>query len=316
MARNKAQISDSAKDDKNSEIPLSDQVETESGKEELLYLALGHEVRRSMLKIIGTQGFVGFSALKNQLKVSTGTIYHHLKILADLITQDKQKKYHLSPLGMHAYRMLQQNLDSIGSVQTEKKLLMDRSIRKLSNIGLLKPVFRFFIQNFRRSVFFASGIVFLVALLSAIFGVQAFLNIYLPLTPQMEIFLLGHPIIQFVSVIVGYCALFLIIEGLSRLLFHKKDNSGRLFIMISISFIPLIVYILIIGILRSLPIGSDAFLIISRVFLILFQVWVTILLAYCISAVKYVKFERGLIIVIFIDYGMLMLLLLLNSPLI
>ncbi len=315
MARNKAQSSDSSKDEKKSEIIITDQSDTESQNEELLYLALGHEVRRNILKIIGNQGFVGFSAMKKQLKVSTGTIYHHLDVLDDLITQDEQKKYHLSPLGMHAYRMLQQNLDSIGALQTEKKLLMDRNIRKLQNIGLLKPLFQYFLQNQRRGAILAMGIVFLVALSSAIFRVQAFLNIFLPLTPQMEIFLSGHPIIQFLSAIAGYCVLFLIIEGLSRLLFHKRDNSRWLFIMISISFIPVIGYIIIIGILRSLPIGADSFLIISRIFLILFQVWVTILLAYCISAVKYVKFERGLIIVIFVDYGTLLLLFLLNFPL-
>ncbi|MHA1672949.1 MAG: winged helix-turn-helix domain-containing protein [Promethearchaeota archaeon] len=315
MARNKAQSSDKPREEKSSENIITDQSDTESQNEELLYLALGHEVRRNIIKIIGNQGFVGFSVMKKQLRVSTGTIYHHLDVLKDLITQDEQKKYHLSPLGKHAFRMLKQNLDTFGALQTEKKLLMDRNVRKLQNIGLFKPLFQYFLQNRRRGAFLATGIVFLVALFSAIFRVQAFLNIFLPLTPQMEIFLSGHPIIQFLSAIAGYCSLFLIVEGLSRLLYHKKDNSAWLFIMISISFIPVIGYIIIIGILRSIPLSASTFLLISRVFLILFQVWVTILLAYCISAVKYVKFERGLIIVIFVDYGTLMLLFLLNFPL-
>ncbi|MFW9946978.1 MAG: winged helix-turn-helix domain-containing protein, partial [Candidatus Odinarchaeota archaeon] len=67
------------------------------------YYALGHDLRRKIIKIIGDNEFSSFTTLKKELKVSTGTIYHHLDALSQLIEQRKDKKYYLTELGQHAY---------------------------------------------------------------------------------------------------------------------------------------------------------------------------------------------------------------------
>ena len=72
-------------------------------------------MRRKIIKIIGDNDCSSFTILKTELKVSTGTIYHHLESLSQLIEQKEDKKYYLNDLGIHAYNSLQDiNVTNIG----------------------------------------------------------------------------------------------------------------------------------------------------------------------------------------------------------
>ena len=73
---------------KNEEKPLK---KKNQDVESSFYIALSHEIRRKILRIIGDNGFSSFTYLKRILKVSTGTIYHHLEALAQLIKQKKTR---------------------------------------------------------------------------------------------------------------------------------------------------------------------------------------------------------------------------------
>ena len=84
--------------------------------ESSFYYALSHEIRRKILKIIGDNEFSSFTNLKRILKVSTGTIYHHLDSLSQLIHQKKNKKYYLTDLGIHAYNSLKENIEIMESI--------------------------------------------------------------------------------------------------------------------------------------------------------------------------------------------------------
>jgi len=53
--------------------------------------------------------------------VSTGTIYHHLDTLSNLIEQQDNKKYYLTELGLHAYNSLIDNKDNIITPEFSKK---------------------------------------------------------------------------------------------------------------------------------------------------------------------------------------------------
>ncbi|MHA2398710.1 MAG: winged helix-turn-helix domain-containing protein, partial [Promethearchaeota archaeon] len=63
---------------------------------------MSHEIRRKIITIIGENEFTSFTQLKNELKVSTRTIYHHLETLSGLIEQKEDKKYYLKDLGLYA----------------------------------------------------------------------------------------------------------------------------------------------------------------------------------------------------------------------
>lgn len=60
---------------------------------------LAHPLRQKILLYIEKEVEVGYKDLKNECQVATGTLYHHLKILKDLIEQNEQKKYILTPKG-------------------------------------------------------------------------------------------------------------------------------------------------------------------------------------------------------------------------
>ncbi|WP_457556943.1 winged helix-turn-helix domain-containing protein [Candidatus Harpocratesius sp.] len=309
MTNRNVQLQEKHKKKKN-----NDKKDHESNMEEKVYIALGHEFRRKILRIIGKQGFTSFSEIKKMLNVSTGTIYHHLEVLQDLIIQDERKKYHLSPLGLHAYQIILKGGDAIASLELEKKIFLDQNLKTWQSWAIFQPILKYYLNHYKYGMVFSGLIIFIIAILSALFHVQAFVNIYLPIFEPFEFFLTRYPIIQFFSVFLGYIFLFLLVEGLVRGLFHKKENGQWLFVMLSVSYIPLIFYLICIGILRLFPLEVNTFLVISRLLLVIFQVWGTIILALSISLVKFIKFERGLIIVLFIDYATLMVLLLFNTP--
>ena len=82
--------------------------------------------------------------------------------------------------------------------------------------------------------------------------------------------------------------------------------------MLSIPYLPILIYLGIYSILNLIiPTIDPLFL---DILLLLFQVWSMILLAKVISTVKIVKFERGLLLAILIDYGPFMIMLIVNNP--
>ena len=95
------------------------------------YYALGHEIRRRIIKIIGDSNVSTFTLLKKELKVSTGTIYHHLETLTNLIEQRNDKKYYLTELGVYAYNSLKDNIETIKSPDFAHRELKSPILRKL-----------------------------------------------------------------------------------------------------------------------------------------------------------------------------------------
>jgi len=56
--------------------------------------------------MLGEQGKMGFKELRSNLGLGVGTVYYHLDMLSDFITQDKSRKYSLNDRGQLLYRSL------------------------------------------------------------------------------------------------------------------------------------------------------------------------------------------------------------------
>ena len=289
---------------------------SEGEKEEDFYTALGHKIRREIIKLIGKNEFAGFSQMKKITGASTGTIYHHLEILEDLITQDKSKKYHLTELGEHAYKFLGRNLDSIESTEVSEKILNSEHSngKKWLERGQFKKVFQYLLENRDQGIFASMFIISVVALICGFFDIRAYLYFFIPgedVRPISEpnsntgIFDFGI----FFSVILGSLIIFGIIELLCRFIFGKRENPAQLLSIFGISYIPMIFYLLIVVIFKIGEIGP-----LRITFLLVFQVWSMVLLAYSISLTKNIRFERGLIISVFLDYGAFIYILLIRNP--
>ena len=91
-------------------------------------------MRRKIINIIGENKFSSFTLLKKELKVSTGTIYHHLDTMSQLIEQKDDKKYYLTELGLHAYDSLKDNIDTIITPDFSKKEFSSPILRGLMRL--------------------------------------------------------------------------------------------------------------------------------------------------------------------------------------
>ena len=68
-----------------------------------IFVALGHPIRIKIIEMISQAEFAGFTRLKTGLNLSVGSLYYHLEVLGNLITQNSQRKYILSNVGEVAH---------------------------------------------------------------------------------------------------------------------------------------------------------------------------------------------------------------------
>jgi len=284
----------------------------ENNLEADFYYALGHELRRKIIKIIGDNDFSSFTILKKELKVSTGTIYHHLESLSQLIEQKEDKKYYLNDLGVHAYNSLQDNIETYVTREFSKKEFTSPILK-----GLMLITPKKFITannfNFPQVLIIFFGIIGFGAILS-------WLTALFPLFLYFGDFYLNN---EGISVMIrnllplffifNYIVYYLIIEGLCRLFYKKRENSLKFFLSFSFIFFPMLLYLAlhyIFFLTNSLELQIVS--IIDNIVLIIFQVWGLWIQTYNLSVYKYLKVENSLIISLLVHYGAFSLLLLLS----
>jgi len=269
-------------------------------KEENFYSALSHEIRRKMLKIIGEQGHSSFTNFKKILGTSTGTIYHHLEVLKDLIFQENNKKYYLTTLGGHAYKFLDQNIDSIESTKISEKDIKSPFLRGILSFTPKKM----FLGNPRENILtivISISIMIMGAILTGFSGLNTCILFFQEsvenplLLDWFSRFILG------LIFVLNYFALFGLADLFSYLFYKKKENSFKIFLNFGLIYFPILCYLVIHFILLILNLNYLTFL--DNIILIFFQIWALWLLTYNLSVNKYIKIERALIISLVIHYG-------------
>jgi AcrR family transcriptional regulator len=81
----------------------------EDGLEKVI-LALSYGKRRALLMKLGESGSMSIKDLKRELGLSTGSLYHNLLALGELVEQTSDKKYALSEQGRRVYLALKSGL--------------------------------------------------------------------------------------------------------------------------------------------------------------------------------------------------------------
>ncbi|MCD6235766.1 MAG: hypothetical protein J7J94_02070 [Thaumarchaeota archaeon] len=79
----------------------------ERTEDELLWL-LRYRTRRRILLAIGDAGKISATALRDSLKISTGSLYYNLRQLRGFVTQDKDRNYVLTEEGKRVYKALKE----------------------------------------------------------------------------------------------------------------------------------------------------------------------------------------------------------------
>ena len=255
-----------------------------------------------MLEIIGDNGYSSFTILKKELKVSTGTIYHHLDALSQLIEQKSDKKYYLTDLGQLAYNSLKENISNISKDVSSKEF--NSPILK----GLMYLTPKKFINASSKSNFFPLGISILILVTGATF---CYLNNLFPFFLLFSTFPnyenLQAPITNILGAIIfilNYLVYFFIVESLIRLFYKNKNNTKEFLSTFAFIFIPSDIYLTIHYIFRVFDfIEIPSINIIDNVVMILLQAWSLWILTYSIIAYKQLKIENALILSLLLHYG-------------
>ncbi|MGV9171400.1 MAG: hypothetical protein ACOC4M_00540 [Promethearchaeia archaeon] len=266
------------------------------------YIALSHDIRRKIIKIIGEKEFTSFTKLKKTLKVSTGTIYHHLDNLSGLIKQKDDKKYYLTSLGEHAYETMLENMETI-KTPTSKEEFSSPLLQLL-----LKLTPRRFIEFEEDDMPYTVLLSIIILIIGAIFnGLNGFYMFFLfnvnaanfvnSLDFLFKVWLS-------ISFLINFVLYFLLVEGINRYLLQKDENSRKFLISFSIILFPMVFYLIIHYLFTVTSLIEFSIInIIDKSLMIFFQVWALWLLTYSLALLKDIKIENALIISLVLHYS-------------
>ncbi|MFX1443356.1 MAG: hypothetical protein ACFFHV_08085 [Promethearchaeota archaeon] len=235
--------------------------------------------------------------------MSTGTIYHHLDSLSQLIVQGKNKKYYLTDLGLHAYNSLKENIEIMESSKFSKGEYNSPLLKFLFALTPIKFI-SFEEKDKPYNVIISIVILILGTILCGLNGFYSFLLFFIK-TPEdiYQLSLISHVIFA-VMFIINFFVYFLLVEISCRLFYRKKENTLNFFLSFPIILYPMVIYLLIHFILLSTELIQIAIInFIDTVLLIFFQILSLWLLTYNLKESKGLKIERGLIIALLLHYG-------------
>jgi len=266
--------------------------------EKKFYEALDHEIRRKILRMIGERGYGTFTEFKKTLEIGTGTLYHHLNILAPLVYQKDDKKYYLTKLGEMTLNFMQDNVPYLGTIKKED-LEGKGSMRFAKIMPIIKNIDarRIFARLFDKHPRFArySIIVPLAMFIAgAILGFQDYVYFFpifkFLLTPPLQV-----PAF-IIEGIISWIVIWGLIEGFCYINYKKKANFSLSLAGCGISFAPLLLYEITVFGFHAFAI--DVPVILSGFLLIVAQVVTLYLLVTFQMYQKGLKIEKSLSIVL------------------
>lgn len=236
--------------------------------------------RRRIIEMLGEQERVGFKEFRDNLKVGVGTLYYHLDILSDFITQDKNRKYILNGRGRLLYQALKE-----GSMPAALKL--DRTYQS----GVLRWLFLSPIlsrmNNSAKWLPISALILVLGAVGTALARLDPLLLFYTPTTRGFEL--------TAASFLFYWVGAFFFVDLLAYILYRRLGDDVHLFICMGVAALPLAAYPYLHMVL-SLTISPIMMTYVLRGVLLVFQVWSLILLTSAFSYGKGLRIERAVIL--------------------
>ena len=262
-----------------------------------IHSLLKDPTRRKIIVMLGEQERVGFKEFRDTLKIGVGTLYYHLDILSDYISQDKNRKYMLSEKGKLLYKALTE-----GSIPTSLKLDKTYQSGRLRWI-FLAPVFSM-ITNPIRWLPVSALILFFGAIGVSLSGLETLLLFYTPTIHSFEL--------EAAFFILSWISVFFFTDILAHLLFKRSGDDLHLFTCMTLAAIPLAAYPYIYIVLSSI-IPATIVTLLLRILLLILQVWTLILVTSALSYGKGLRLERSIIISLSLLYLNIALLIILGN---
>jgi DNA-binding transcriptional ArsR family regulator len=253
------------------------------------YTLLRDPARRRIVEILGEQGKIGFKELRQSLGLGVGTVYYHLDMLSEFVTQDKERKYVLNDRGRLLYASLKE-----GSLPPALEM-GDALSHRVGRWIFLSPVFA---KSARPLVLLP--VAFVVLLLGAfgvaMVGVQPMLFFYRPFTA------LGFEAV-FALFIANWVGLYLFGEVMVYLFFKRSGSDLQLFVCLGVAALPLAVFPYLFLFLDYA---------VLQYLLFAFQVWTLLLLSAAFSFGKGIRLDKSIILSLVVIYLNTMILFLLG----
>jgi hypothetical protein len=192
------------------------------------YTLLRDPARRKIIEILGTQEKIGFKELRETLGLGVGTVYYHLDMLSDFVTQDRQRKYRLNDRGGALYRVLKE-----GNVPPTLEI-SEAFSHRLGKWLFLSPVFAKTDKPLR-ILPVSVAILLMGALGSAYAKLDSALFFYFPYSAYSFTSIMALYIFNWVG-------LFLFAELFTYVIYRRAGNDVQLFTCIGIAALPLAIY--------------------------------------------------------------------------
>jgi hypothetical protein len=274
-------------------------IATKAASKDLFYLygIVSHPIRRRIVEVLGGEGPTSFTTLKNRVDAKVGTLYYHLDMLKGLVSQDSQKRYLLTSVGMDAYSRLQSSEYVDSTSLLVQNLPEDRGIvERVSNVLALGPLWPMVVAGSILPKVGAIGLVGLGAFLvyqARLETVLLFLNPVLTGSMLLSLeFLVSWIIVYGMSDLVG------------TLMFHRKGEHLALLLATGYALAPLLAFsvwwnLVIYYSFRTSFVSTFIF---SRILLIILQAWALGMLAKAVSVVKGLRLERAAVVGLVVAY--------------
>lgn len=232
--------------------------------------------------MLGEQGKTGFKELRSSLGLGVGTVYYHLDMLSDFISQDKSRKYSLNDRGQSLYKSLKD-----GNVSPTLRVGSEALSHRLGRWLFLSPVFS---KTTRLEIFLPMAIAVLVlgALGSASAKLEPVFFFYFSSVRSFE-----SVAVMFLFYWVG---IFFLAEAIIYVLFRRKGGDLQLFACLGLAALPLALFPYL---YLAIPIASSWM---SRYVLLILQVWTLLLTSSAFSFGKGLRLDRSIIVSLIILY--------------
>jgi DNA-binding transcriptional ArsR family regulator len=256
-----------------------------------IFEILAHPIRRRILEEVHNRGEVSYSIFTEQMAIPTGTLYHHLRYMKDLIEQGDNKQYRLTPKGVYAIELVQ---------SSEINFASDLTHPQIPSLTVFDSLFRSFVKNPVRSFTEGAIIVLVFLVFTASIGAVVF-----------GPFLLSGSGLKFYEVILIGLGSWLLCAGVLELItqqvYKRRENSLALATACALMFIPsgsLGVFLFFLTRLEFMAsISSNTLLLIE----IGTQILSVFVLAAAITRLKFLSRERAALIALIVNYLLLVI---------
>lgn len=261
-----------------------------------VYSALSHPLRKKIVELLGEKQLAGFKDFKDTFKVSVGTLYYHLDMLDDLITQNKEKKYVLTDKGKSALRFLKSNEEQFKHEKAFEERKPSAFSSFVNEIVFGRWLFTSVASNPLR---YLPEVLILVGLGAWIFAETNIepLMLFYNNQPTWS----SHLIIM-AEFVASWIVIFGLCEVLSIIFFRRIGGEMSLLVSTALSLLPLLVLPSFIYLDNLLNLGFNINWLWVNVFLLIFQAWIICLLTAALGFSKGLKLEKTALISLTVMY--------------